>query len=31
MAIEITEVKRRFRYNGVTLPDVAGSEQPAGA
>ena len=24
MAIEITEVKRRFRYNGVTLPDVAG-------
>jgi len=24
MAIEITEVKRRFRYNGVTLPEVAG-------
>jgi PRTRC genetic system protein C len=24
MAIEITEVKRRFRYNGVTLPEVTG-------
>lgn len=24
MAIEVTEVKRRFRYNGVTLPEVAG-------
>ena len=24
MAIEITEVRRRFRYIGVTLPEVAG-------
>lgn len=24
MAIEVTEVKRRFRYNGVTLPEVVG-------
>ena len=24
MAIELTEVQRRFRYNGVTLPVVAG-------
>ena len=24
MAIEVKEVVRRYRYNGVTLPDVAG-------
>lgn len=22
MAIEVTQIKRRFRYNGITLPDV---------
>ena len=24
MAIEVKEIVRRYRYNGVTLPDVAG-------
>lgn len=24
MAIEVTPLRRRFRYNGITLPDVAG-------
>jgi PRTRC genetic system protein C len=24
MAIEVTKVARRFKYNGVTLPDVEG-------
>ena len=24
MAIEVKEIVRRYRYNGVTLPDIAG-------
>ena len=24
MAIEVKEITRRFRYNGITLPDVPG-------
>lgn len=29
MAIEVTAVKRVFKYNGVTLPDVAGLSNEA--
>ena len=27
MSIEVKEIVRRYRYNGVTLPDVAGMSQ----
>jgi PRTRC genetic system protein C len=29
MAIEVTAVTRRFRYNGITLPDVPGMSNEA--
>ena len=26
MAIEVTQITRRYRYNGVSLPDIPGME-----